>query len=47
MNMFPKETITLIKDCGCEKGCQHKVIHVTQEFVILKDVRGEFISDYK
>jgi hypothetical protein len=46
MNMFPKETITLIKDCGCEKGCQHKVIHVTQEFIIHKDDLDEFISDY-
>jgi hypothetical protein len=45
--MFPEETITQIRDCRCEKGCQHKVVHVTQEFIVHKDELDDFIAEFK
>ena len=45
--MFPKETITLIRDCGCEKGCRHKVVQVTLEYIMPKEELNDFLTDFR
>jgi len=44
--MFPEERITQVRDCGCEKGCRHKVVIVTQEFIIPIEALNDFIKDF-
>lgn len=44
--MFPNETIALIRDCQCEKGCQHKIVHVTLEYIMPKEELNDFLEDF-
>ena len=39
------ERVTMVRDCGCEKGCKHKIVSVTQDFIIHKDQLDEFIKE--
>ena len=34
IDMHFKERVTMVKNCGCEKGCQHKIVSVTQYFMV-------------
>lgn len=37
----------IVKDCNCERGCQHKVVSVVQEFIVHKAELKEFLEDFK
>ena len=42
-----EERITVIKDCNCERGCQHKIVTVSQDYIVHRDELNEFISEFK
>ena len=42
-----EERITGIKDCNCERGCQHKIVTVSQDYIVHRDELNEFINEFK
>jgi hypothetical protein len=41
------ERVTKVRDCGCEKGCQHKIVSVTQDYMVHISELAEFLEDFK
>jgi len=40
------ERVTMVRDCGCEKGCQHKVVSITQDYVVhISELEG-FLQEF-
>jgi hypothetical protein len=40
------ERVTMDRDCGCEKGCQHKIVSVTQDFLVHISELEVFLEDF-
>ena len=40
------ERVTMVRDCGCEKGCQHKIVSVTQDFLVHISELEVFLEDF-
>jgi len=40
------ERITQIKPCGCERGCEHILISITEELMIHKSELQDFLELY-
>jgi len=41
-----KEYITLIRDCGCESACQHKIVSITHDIMLHKDELNDFLKEF-
>jgi hypothetical protein len=40
------ERVTMVRDCGCEKGCQHKVVSVTQDYLVHISELEVFLQEF-
>jgi hypothetical protein len=40
------ERITQIKPCGCERGCEHMFVSVTEDIMVHKSDLSEFLREY-
>jgi hypothetical protein len=40
------ERITQIKACGCERGCQHMIISITEDIMIHKSELDDYLKEY-
>lgn len=40
------ERITQIKPCGCERGCEHMIVSVTEDIMVHKSELSEFLREY-
>jgi hypothetical protein len=43
--MQNNERVTMVRDCGCEPGCEHKIVSVTEDFTIHKGQLEDFIKE--
>ena len=43
--MNTRERVTMVRDCSCEPGCEHKVISVTQDYMVHKSEVFDFIRE--
>jgi hypothetical protein len=42
-----KAKVTGIRDCGCEQGCQHKIVSVTEDYMVHESKLAAFLDDLK
>ena len=40
------ERVTMVRDCGVEKGCRHKIVSVTQGFLVHISELEVFLEDF-